>query len=101
MTTTFTAKDPAESIFYGIDFSALLGTGETISSATPAIRGLVMDDAGSAAMLSGPAVIDGAMVKQLVIGGIAGNSYRLGITVVTTAGQVFVEAGDIAVIERD
>jgi hypothetical protein len=101
MTTTFSVKDPAERIYYGIDFLSVLSTGETISSATPSIRGLVMDDAGSAAMLSGPAIIDGTTVKQMVIGGMAGNAYRLGITVVTSAGQTFIEAGDIAVIERD
>jgi len=101
MTTIFSQKDPAEAIFYGIDFTALLGAGETISSATPAIRAMVITDSEAAAMLSGSAIIDGGTVKQKIVGGINGNTYRLGFSVVTSAGQTFVEAGDIAVVERD
>jgi hypothetical protein len=101
MTTTFSPKDPAEVIFYGIDFSSMLADAETISSATPSIRALLKDDAGTAAMLSGSASIVGKVVTQKEQGGLAGNTYRHGIAVVTSAGQTFVEAGDIAVAERD
>ena len=101
MTTTFSPKDPTESIFYGIDFAALLGVGETISSATPSLRAITLADAGTAAMLSGAAVIVGSIVKQKIIAGQAGNVYRFGISILTNAGQTFVEAGDIAISERD
>lgn len=101
MTATFAPKDPAEAVFYGIDFSALLADGETISSATPLLRALTKDDAGTAAMLSGSAVITGAVVTQKIINGLAGNTYRFGISITTSTGQIFIDAGDIAVAERD
>lgn len=101
MTTTFTAKDPGEAIYYGIDFAALLGVGETISSATASMRVTRGTDATPAAMLSGAAIIDGANVKQLIVGGTAGNVYQFGISIITNAGQTFVEAAPLQIIERD
>jgi hypothetical protein len=101
MTTTFTPKDPAEAIYYGVDFASLLAVGETISSATVSNRALVLTDAGSAAMLSGSPVIAGSVVTQKIIAGLAGNTYRIGFSVVTSVGQTFVEAGDLVVAERD
>ena len=99
--TTFSPKDPAEAIFYGISFAALLNTGETVSSSTVSLRALVREDPATAAMLSGAAILDGSTVKQKIIGGLAGNTYRLGISIVTSAGQTFVESADIAIEERD
>ncbi len=101
MTTTFSPKGPSEAIYYGIDFADLLADAETISSATTGIRALRAEHANVNAMLSGTAVISGSIVKQKVTGGNAGNEYRLGITIVTNAGQTFVESGDIEVVERD
>ena len=101
MTATFSPKDPTEAIYYGIDCAALLGTGETVSSTTPSIRALTFADASEASMLSGAAVIDGSVVKQKIIAGLAGNTYRLGFAVVTSLGQTFVEAADIKVLEVD
>lgn len=102
MTTTFAPKDPAEAIYYGIDCDALLGIGETLSSCTASIRLASGSDPGPyAAMLSGAVAIAGSIVKQKVQGGQAGNTYRLGFSIVTSAGQTFVEAADILVREAD
>lgn len=98
MTTTFTPKDPAEAIFYGIDFSALLEAAETVSSATVSIRATVMEDSNATALLSGNAVIEANIIKQKIVGGLPGNTYRLAVSVVTNLGQTFVEAQDIAII---
>jgi hypothetical protein len=98
---TLSPKDPAEAIYYGIDFAANLGTGETISSATASIRVTSGTDASAAAMLSGAAVIDGSIVKQKLINGVAGCTYQFGLTVVTSAGQTLVEGAPLRVIERD
>lgn len=101
MTTTFSPKDPAEAIFYGIDFAALLAAGETISSASVTIRVTKGTDATPSAMLSGSAVIDGTTVKHKLTGGVAGAVYQVGISIITSAGQTFVEAAPLQVIERD
>lgn len=94
---SFSSKTPAEDEYFGFDFTLRLATGETISSASFAIAIAVGADAGVAGMLSGSAVIDGAIVKQLVIDGVAGVTYRLTATVVTSAGQTLVESDELLV----
>ena len=101
MSTTFSPKDPAETLYYGIDFSALLGTGETITSATAAIRVTTGTDASPSSLLSGAPAISAGVVSQKVTGGVAGCTYLLGISITTSAGQTFVEAAPINVLERD
>lgn len=98
---TFSPKDPAEQIFYSIDFSALLGTGETLGTASASMRVTSGTDAAPSAMLSGLPVITGSIVSQLVIGGVAGSTYLLGISVTTSTGQTFVEAAPLKVLDRD
>lgn len=98
--TTFSPKSPAEAIFYGIDFGPLLGTGESVSSASAHIRATQGADEGAAGMLDGAASIAGAVVRQKVRGGVAGVTYQLAATVVTTSGQVFVEAVPLRVLEK-
>ena len=58
-------------------------------------------DASPAAMLSGSAVIDGSTVKHKIVGGVAGAVYQIGISIITSAGQTFVESAPLQVIERD
>lgn len=94
-------KDPAEAIYYGLDFARLLGDGETLSSATASIRVTSGTDAGAASMLSGSPIISGTIVKQLIINGVAGCTYRVGVLVVTSAGQTFVEAASLRVRDVD
>lgn len=101
MTTTFSPKDPSEAIYYGIDFSALLGTGEMVSSATASIRVTAGVDASAAAMLSGSPTLSGGVVSQKLINGVAGCTYLFSISVVTSTGQTFVEAAPLTVRERD
>ena len=101
MTTTFTAKHPTEAIFYGIDFSSLMATGETVSSASVTLRPLTFDDGSSAAMISGSAIITSNVVAQKIIAGLDGNTYRVAFSVVTSAGQTLVETADLEVIDRD
>ncbi len=95
----FTDKDPGETVRLGIDFADLLATGETISTATAAIR--TAAGVTVAAMLSGSASIDGSRVRQLVTGGTTGMSYKLSFTVTTSTGQTLIEGADLRVSERD
>ena len=97
----FEHKDPSEAIFYGIDFSNLLGTGETISSATASMRVTQGTDASASSMLSGAPSISAGIVKQKIVSGVAGAVYLLGLSIVTSAGQTFVESGALKVLERD
>lgn len=98
---TYTPKDPTEAIFYGIDFSALLGTGENIAAANSDIRVVSGQDPGSNAMLLGNPVIGGSIVKQLIGGGVAEVVYLFSMSITTSTGQTFVESAQLKVIERD
>ena len=95
----FTAKDPQETVRLGVDFVNLLATGETISTATVAIR--TAAGVTVAAMLSGSPTTDGSIVRQLITGGTAGQSYKLSFTVTTSTGQTLVEGADLRVSQRD
>lgn len=95
----FTDKDPSEIVRLGIDFANLLDTGETISTATVTVRTAQGVDA--AAMKSGAADISGTVVRQLITGGTAGMSYKVGFTITTSAGQTLIEGADLRVSERD
>jgi hypothetical protein len=95
----FTDKDPGETVRLGIDFTDLLDTGETISTATAAIR--TAAGVTVAAMLSGSEDVSGNVVRQLITGGTAGMSYRLSFTAVTSTGQTLIDGADLRVSERD
>lgn len=97
----YTPKDPGEDIYYGHDFANLLAAGETISSASATMRVITGTDLTPSAMLSGTPVVSGTTVKHKVIDGVAGNTYMFAVTVVTSAGQTFIEAAPIRVMERD
>jgi len=101
MTTAFSAKDPDEEIYYGIDFAPLLDIGETVSSATTSIRVISGTDAAPSGMLSGAPIIAGSIVNQLIVGGIAGSNYKVGISITTSIGQVFTESAELSIAEKD
>jgi hypothetical protein len=52
-------------------------------------------------MLSGAPSISAGIVKQKIVSGVAGAVYLLGLSIVTSAGQTFVESGALKVLERD
>ena len=95
----FTDKDPQETVRLGVDFANLLATGETISTAAVSIR--TAAGVAVSAMLSGSPVSEGAIVRQLITGGTAGQSYKLSFTVTTSTGQTLVEGADLRVSQRD
>lgn len=85
----FSAKDPAEVIVYGFDFTSLLDDGEAITSS---VWSLSVDTAvgtdTTTLELVGVADISGApIVRHLIRLGTAGFTYFVTCEVVTDAGQ--------------
>ena len=87
-------KAPTESILYGVDFTKLLLSAETISTVTisDSPTGQLTIGAGSANVASFPndeggtvAVGKGAQFR--ISGGTAGTTYTLTVTVTTSAGN--------------
>jgi hypothetical protein len=86
----FTPKRVSESEIFAVDYTALLGEGETITSAVWTNSVKSGADANPGAMISGTASIEGSLVMQKLAGGVAGVSYWPICTAVTSMGQTIV-----------
>lgn len=78
-------KTPGESLLTTMDFTAILGAGETLSG-TPTVT-ITNDDqtAGTLPTTSGSPAIVGSTVTQRILGGTGGSDYRVSIAVSTSA----------------
>ena len=90
--------DPGEVEVYTFDFTALLATGETISSTTWTIAELNNVDVSASSRLLGSASYTNTTTSQRVGNCVAGANYRLTATVVTTASQTLSQYSHIACI---
>lgn len=89
-------KSPAVAVLITFNFSGEIGWSETISSAT--VSAALWSGTDSAAnLISGSAAISGAIVTQLIAGGISGNMYMITCAITTSAGQVLTMEGIQAV----
>jgi hypothetical protein len=97
MAENFSYKFVTEIKPLSFDFSQVLATGETLSTASCSV--LVIDgvDANPSNLLSSGASIVGNKVYQQVQNGVAGVTYRLVVTVTTSAGSTLVALGDLPV----
>ena len=97
MAENFSYKFVTEVKPLSFDFSQVLATGETLSTSSCSV--LVIDgvDASPSNLLSGGTSIIGNKVYQQVQNGVAGVTYRLVVTVTTSAGNTLVALGDLPV----
>jgi hypothetical protein len=99
MADAFSYKLTTESEWFGFDFSQVLTTGETLSSATCSVIVMNGTDSNPSAILSGTAVITGAKANQKITGGISEVTYRLIMTVTTSAANTYTAVGDLPVYD--
>jgi hypothetical protein len=99
MAEAFTYKLTTESELFSFDFSQVLSPTETISTASCSV--LVMDgtDTNPNAILSGGATISGSKANQRVKDGISEVTYRLVMTITTSATNTYTAVGDIPVYD--
>ena len=95
----FSYKLTTESELFSFDFNPVLGTGETISTATCTAITLQGTDVAPSAILSGSPVVSLGKATQRVTGGVADNTYRLIMTVTTSASNTYTCTGDIPVYD--
>jgi len=97
MSESFSYKFVAEKKPLSFDFTEVLAPTETLLTATCTV--IVVDgvDATPSSILSGSATITGTIVYQKVQAGVAGVTYRLVMTVTTSAGSTLVAIGDLPV----
>jgi hypothetical protein len=86
---SFSTRHPSESYPLGLDFAALLSTGETVTSGTVTASVVEGTDASVATRFTGAVAIDGAIVKRRFTGGVAGVLYLVTAVAQTDAGNTF------------
>jgi hypothetical protein len=84
-------KQPAESRMYTMDFSPLLGTGETLTGVT-SVTALPAD-----LTLSGVPTYSGVFAQQRIAGGTAGVKYVVTFLVTTSGGNTLEGEGVLQV----
>ncbi|MFY9326494.1 MAG: hypothetical protein WAO76_00500 [Georgfuchsia sp.] len=94
---TLSSKENGETVSISADFGAVIGAGETISSATLDVTVLRGTDANVATMASGSATIDGDTVARLIGDGVTGVGYMVTAIATTDAGQVLKLTGVLPV----
>jgi hypothetical protein len=97
MSGVFSYKLTTENELFTFDFSPILGTTETISSASCTIQVKDGTDANPSAIKVGSPAINGSLVVQRVSGGLNGVTYRLEMTVTTSLTNVYTLVGDLPV----
>ena len=102
MAKKFSPKDDEEVYTLGFDYTELLQTSETISSATTDIE-LVsgVTDPDMATMLLGSNTVNGAVVSQMVCHGVAGNVYRIDCLASTSLGNKYMLNGTLAITQKN
>lgn len=94
----FAPKYPGATRTAGFNFTSDLASGETISTAVVTCTVYSGTDASPSSMISGSDTISGAVVTQLITGGVVGNVYELLCTITTSLGQTLTKPGYLAVI---
>ena len=97
MADAFSYKLTTENELFTFEFSQVLGVSETLSTATCTI--VVKDgaDGNPSSMLVGSAAISGTKASQRLSGGVDNVTYRVIMTVTTSAGNTFVGVADLPV----
>ena len=99
MADVFTYKLTTESELFSFDFSQVLAPSETLSTATCSVTLMNGTDSNPSAILYGSAAISGSKASQRIYNGVSECTYRLVMTVTTSAGNTFTAVGDLPVYD--
>jgi hypothetical protein len=97
MSLTFSPKDPRETFPVSIDFTNLLGVGETVSSVVFSVQVVNAVDPNAAAMISGAGTVSGNVCSQTITGGINGVTYLISALATTSLNNKLIGAGLLTV----
>ena len=97
---TLSDKKTTTTEWFTFDFTNMLASGESLSSITSVVNTKISggSDATPSAMLSGSASISGKTVLQLVTGGLNGRTYKMVVTVSTSASNTLVLTAYLPVV---
>lgn len=98
MSSSFSYKLTTENEQFTFDFSTVLGTGETISSAAMNVEVVQGTDPAPLSILVGTPTINGSRVAQRISGGLDEVTYRLELTINTSASNIYTLVADLPVL---
>jgi hypothetical protein len=98
MSASFSYKITTENEQFTFDFSTVMSTGETISSATSAVEVVSGTDASPNTILVGTPVASGQQVAQRIYNGLDGVIYRIEITIITSLANTYSLIADLPVL---
>lgn len=101
MSNTFSYKLTPENELFYFDFSQVLADGETISTATCTVEVVSGTDSSPSSIKSGSMSISGTTVSQRILGGVSGVTYRLIVTITTSASNTYTTVGYLPVYSPD
>ncbi len=96
--SSFSYKLTTESEQFTFDFSTIIASGETISSAAIVVEVKDGTDPTPSAIVIGSPTISGSRVAQRIAGGLDGVTYRLEMTITTSLTNVYTLVGDLPVL---
>jgi hypothetical protein len=94
----FDAKTTSETVAVSFDFSSDYAVGETCSSGSVTATVYSGTDAAPSGIVSGAAGFTGAVATQTVVGGVAGVTYLLTATTVSSLGKTRSRSGYLSIL---
>jgi len=98
MRASFSYKSTTENEQFTFDFSPVLGSTETISSATCTVEVKEGTDPSPSSIKVGSPTISGSQVAQRISGGLDGVIYRLEMTATTSLTNIYTIVADLQVL---
>jgi len=98
MSASFSYKLTTENEQFTFDFSPVLGSTETISSAACTVTVQEGTDSSPSSIMSGSPAISGSKVTQRIYNGLDGVIYRLQMSATTSLSNVYTIVADLQVI---
>ena len=98
MSTAFSYKITTENEQFTFNFSPIMGSGETISSASCTVEVVSGTDSNPNDIKVGSPSISGQQVAQRISGGLDGVIYRLEMTATTSLTNVYTIVADLPVL---
>jgi hypothetical protein len=98
MSASFSYKITTENEQFTFDFSTVMASTETISSATSTVQVVSGNDSSPTSILVGSPVISGQLVAQRISGGLDGVIYRIEVSATTSLTNVYTIVADLPVL---
>lgn len=98
MAASFSYKITSENEQFTFDYSTVMATGETISTATCVVTVQNGTDPSPSSILVGTPVVSGQLAAQRIYNGLDGVIYRIAMTVTSSLSNTYTIVADLPVL---